>query len=115
MTTHVASRWYRAPELILTKKDYDAGIDMWSLGCILGELIKFSDPYRAETKDFPLFRGTSCYPLSPCDEMLSQEKSDKHIVSSKDQLNVILEALGPQDNLSFLKTDAQDYCKALQS
>ena len=32
------TRWYRAPELILTR-DYDDSIDMWSAGCILAELL----------------------------------------------------------------------------
>ncbi len=39
MTSHVVSRWYRAPEIILMQTKYDAGIEMWSVGCIMGELI----------------------------------------------------------------------------
>ena len=38
LTSHVVTRWYRAPELILLEKNYDAAIDMWSVGCILGEM-----------------------------------------------------------------------------
>lgn len=34
----VATLWYRAPE-VLEGKDYSEAIDMWSLGCVLGELI----------------------------------------------------------------------------
>ena len=30
---------YRAPELLLGKKDYDKSIDMWAVGCILAELL----------------------------------------------------------------------------
>lgn len=37
ITNYVATRWYRAPELILSEKNYDKSIDMWSAGCILGE------------------------------------------------------------------------------
>lgn len=37
ITNYVATRWYRAPELILSDKAYDKSIDMWSAGCILGE------------------------------------------------------------------------------
>jgi len=36
--TYVQSRFYRAPEVILGNK-YDCSIDMWSLGCILAELL----------------------------------------------------------------------------
>lgn len=41
-TVHVTSRWYRAPEIILGKEDYDASVDCWSLGCVLGELLSYS-------------------------------------------------------------------------
>ena len=37
-TNMVVTRWYRAPELLLGDKHYDQGVDMWSMGCILGEL-----------------------------------------------------------------------------
>ena len=33
------TRWYRAPEIILGACEYTKAIDIWSLGCILGELI----------------------------------------------------------------------------
>ena len=38
MTEYVITRWYRPPELIL-RRSYDCSIDMWSAGCILGELL----------------------------------------------------------------------------
>ncbi|GMM30984.1 mitogen-activated protein kinase [Martiniozyma asiatica (nom. inval.)] len=38
ITSYVATRWYRAPELILAKKLYGKEVDMWSIGCIIGEL-----------------------------------------------------------------------------
>mmetsp|Transcript_32771 Transcript_32771/g.103686 ORF Transcript_32771/g.103686 Transcript_32771/m.103686 type:complete len:366 (-) Transcript_32771:161-1258(-) len=39
MTVYVVTRWYRAPELLLGKRDYDKSIDMWAVGCILAELL----------------------------------------------------------------------------
>jgi mitogen-activated protein kinase 1/3 len=42
----VVTRWYRAPEIICSD-GYDAKIDVWAAGCILGELIARK----------PLFRG----------------------------------------------------------
>ena len=39
MTDYVATRWYRAPEILLGSMKYTKGVDMWSLGCILGEMI----------------------------------------------------------------------------
>jgi len=32
--------WYRAPEIILGSEDYLLGVDMWSLGCLFGELMQ---------------------------------------------------------------------------
>ncbi|GHJ84446.1 hypothetical protein NliqN6_0848 [Naganishia liquefaciens] len=39
MTEYVATRWYRAPEIMLSYKRYSTGIDVWSIGCILAELL----------------------------------------------------------------------------
>ena len=39
MTECVATRWYRAPEILLGSTKYTKAVDMWSIGCILGELI----------------------------------------------------------------------------
>lgn len=39
LTDYVATRWYRAPELLLGSTLYSEGVDMWSVGCILGEMV----------------------------------------------------------------------------
>lgn len=39
MTEYVATRWYRAPEIVLGSNKYSKAVDMWSVGCILAELI----------------------------------------------------------------------------
>lgn len=49
LTDYVATRWYRAPEILLGSTDYTKGVDMWSIGCILGELLGGK----------PMFPGTS--------------------------------------------------------
>ncbi|OAD61276.1 Putative serine/threonine-protein kinase C05D10.2, partial [Eufriesea mexicana] len=49
LTDYVATRWYRAPEILVASKRYTKGIDMWSLGCILGEMLLRK----------PLFPGSS--------------------------------------------------------
>jgi mitogen-activated protein kinase 15 len=49
LTDYVATRWYRAPEILLGSTKYSKAVDMWSVGCILGELILGK----------PIFPGTS--------------------------------------------------------
>ncbi|SCU93883.1 LAFA_0F18712g1_1 [Lachancea sp. 'fantastica'] len=39
LTEYVATRWYRAPEIMLSYQGYTKAIDMWSCGCILAELL----------------------------------------------------------------------------
>lgn len=39
MTEYVATRWYRAPEIVLGSNRYSKAVDVWSVGCILAELI----------------------------------------------------------------------------
>jgi len=39
LTEYVVTRWYRAPEVMLSSKTYTYGVDVWSTGCILAELL----------------------------------------------------------------------------
>ena len=48
LTDYVATRWYRAPELLLSNS-YGKEVDIWAIGCIMGEL----------TDGEPLFPGES--------------------------------------------------------
>jgi mitogen-activated protein kinase 15 len=38
LTDYVATRWYRAPEILLGSPQYTKAVDMWAVGCILGEV-----------------------------------------------------------------------------
>jgi serine/threonine protein kinase len=40
MTDYVATRWYRAPEIIVGDPHYGSNVDIWALGCVLAELAK---------------------------------------------------------------------------
>jgi len=37
--SYICSRYYRAPELIFNATDYTTDIDLWSVGCVLGEML----------------------------------------------------------------------------
>ncbi|KAM9674248.1 mitogen-activated protein kinase 12 [Trichechus inunguis] len=39
MTGYVVTRWYRAPEVILNWRHYTQTVDVWSVGCIMAEMI----------------------------------------------------------------------------
>uniref|UniRef100_A0A8C1HX66 mitogen-activated protein kinase n=1 Tax=Cyprinus carpio carpio TaxID=630221 RepID=A0A8C1HX66_CYPCA len=39
MTGYVVSRWYRAPEVILNWMHYSQTVDIWSVGCIMAEML----------------------------------------------------------------------------
>jgi mitogen-activated protein kinase 1/3 len=39
LTHYVVTRWYRAPEVILTARQYTKAIDVWAVGCILAEIV----------------------------------------------------------------------------
>ncbi|ETO12581.1 mitogen-activated protein kinase 13, partial [Reticulomyxa filosa] len=38
-TEYVITRHYRAPEVMLSPKQYDASVDMWAFGCVVAEMI----------------------------------------------------------------------------
>jgi len=39
LTEYVVTRWYRAPEIMLSSQEYSKAIDMWAIGCIFGEML----------------------------------------------------------------------------
>ena len=39
LTDYVATRWYRAPELLLGSTVYNNSVDIWAIVCIMGELV----------------------------------------------------------------------------
>ncbi len=40
LTPKVVTLWYRAPEILYGSREYSTAIDVWSAGCILGELLQ---------------------------------------------------------------------------
>lgn len=57
LTDYVATRWYRAPELLLAwehngdaANNYGQAVDMWAIGCIMGELIDGQPLFPGESE-----------------------------------------------------------------
>lgn len=48
LTEYVVTRWYRAPEVMVSAQKYDYAIDVWAVGCILGELFNREPLFQGE-------------------------------------------------------------------
>jgi len=78
---------FKAPELILIQP-YTTAVDIWSLGCILAELLSMQEGSVPCYQDrMPLFPGGSCFPLSA--DVTANGRDER-----LDQLSVILNVIG---------------------
>lgn len=50
LTDYVATRWYRSPELLLGGAEYGKPVDMWAIGCIMGEIIDGQPLFPGESE-----------------------------------------------------------------
>lgn len=97
---YVATRWYRAPELLLGSTVYAEGVDMWSVGCILGEMVAGK----------PILRGRSAMDqLQKVVELTGKpsEQDLRPIVTTSQYARSMLESLGnvrqmPSSGVLFL-------------
>lgn len=87
MTDYVATRWYRAPELILTDR-YSFPVDIWSVGCIMGEL-------------------TDGQPMFPGDDTLDQLNQIVRVLGPfNDHLMGLFHSNGHLKNLHLISPDS---------
>lgn len=109
LTAHVVTRWYRAPELILMEKEYSYEIDIWSAGCIFGELLRMVALSNEITlHQSALFMGMSCFPLSPCEEDENEDEINGFPINSHDQIQSIFDIIGTpfdEESYSFISDD----------
>lgn len=90
LTMHVVTRWYRPPEVILLAEHYDCSVDMWSLGCIMADMLcMVKENVSCMSDRRPIFPGNTCFPLTAED--------GKDWENSFDQLNVIFNIIGTPD------------------
>jgi mitogen-activated protein kinase 1/3 len=113
MTQHVVTRWYRAPELALLQDGYTSAIDLWSVGCIYGELLQMLEKGEQASDRGPIFPGNSCYPLSP-ERRQSNTQRRSRTRGQSDQLEMIFDVIGTpsEADVNQLATeDARNYVR----
>ncbi|CAL4111675.1 unnamed protein product, partial [Meganyctiphanes norvegica] len=59
-TDYVATRWYRAPELLVGDTQYGPPVDVWAIGCVLAELVRGEAlwPGKSDVDQLYLIRKT---------------------------------------------------------
>lgn len=77
-TNNVMTLWYRPPELLLGKTDYRTEADIWSAGCIFGELLT----------------GSPIFPTRSDDEVCIDLWNDHQM----EELHIIFKACGTPDD-----------------
>ncbi|XP_071454151.1 cyclin-dependent kinase-like 1 [Hetaerina americana] len=55
MTEYVATRWYRAPELLCAMTNYGPAVDIWAVGCVYAELLRSAALWPGNTDMDQLF------------------------------------------------------------
>ena len=58
-TPYIVSRYYRAPELILGKSNYNEKIDIFAAGCIIAELFTLTPLFPGKTEGLQIFEQMS--------------------------------------------------------
>mmetsp|Transcript_19393 Transcript_19393/g.29770 ORF Transcript_19393/g.29770 Transcript_19393/m.29770 type:complete len:196 (-) Transcript_19393:442-1029(-) len=78
LSSHVVSRFYRPPEIVMAQSRYDEKVDLWSAGCILQEMILCQRNYKqyVNSDQRIMFPASSCYPLSPKEDSTGPVEGD---------------------------------------
>ncbi|KAI3673386.1 hypothetical protein L6452_39504 [Arctium lappa] len=73
LTSKVVTLWYRPPELLLGATDYEASVDLWSIGCVFAELLRGVPVLQGRTEVEQMHK---IFKLcgSPCDDYWKKSK-----------------------------------------
>ncbi|PSN54424.1 hypothetical protein C0J52_10980 [Blattella germanica] len=66
MTQEVVTQYYRAPEILMGARHYSAAVDVWSVGCIFGELLGRRILFQAQSPVQQKQRHGKLMMPSPC-------------------------------------------------
>mmetsp|Transcript_15038 Transcript_15038/g.43423 ORF Transcript_15038/g.43423 Transcript_15038/m.43423 type:complete len:620 (+) Transcript_15038:78-1937(+) len=102
LTAHVATRWYRPPEVIL-QLGYSEAMDVWSAGCIIAELFLALNEGGRRPKRGALFPGSRDAWVTT-----TSGDSDEEAGHFGDQLSVIFDVLGTpgEDDIAGIASEA---------
>nr|KAF6446220.1 cyclin dependent kinase like 3 [Rousettus aegyptiacus] len=74
-TDYVATRWYRAPELVLKDTSYGKPVDIWALGCMIIEMAT-GNPFLPSSSDLDLLHKIvlkACLQIDPAERISSTD------------------------------------------
>ena len=111
LTDYVATRWYRAPELLISQGEYNTEVDYWAIGCIMGELVDGN----------PLFPGENEIDQIHCIQKilgnLTDEQVEKFysnpIFQGKNLLNIVKPETLERKYMGKLNKQAINFMKGL--
>jgi glycogen synthase kinase 3 beta len=86
-TPYTVSRYYRAPELILGKLDYNSKIDIFATGCIIAELFMLTPLFPGKTEGLEIFEHI-CLLGNPGKEYFEQFPLPKNYIEYFEQFKV---------------------------
>lgn len=84
-THEVVTLWYRAPEVLLGSPRYSCPVDMWSVGCIMAELITKKPLFQGDSEIdqlFRIFRYQHCFVPTTNDAVYHYAISLKHFYNN---------------------------------
>lgn len=100
LTEYVVTRWYRAPEVMVSVQEYDHKIDIWSTGCILAELHGRKPLFPGDDyiKQMNLIFGVLGTPSKADMDFITNEKASEYIKGLKKKPKIPFKELYPKAN-----------------
>ena len=78
MTGYVVTRWYRSPEVMFNWMKYDEAVDIWSVGCVMAEML-LGHPLIRGSDHIDQLLETMSILGTPSDQLLSRLTSQEAI------------------------------------
>ena len=92
MTGYVSTRYYRAPEIMLTWQKYDVEVDIWSAACIFAEMLEGKPlfPGKDHVNQFSIITELLGTPPDDVIETICSENVSNHGIGATFQVGSLL-------------------------